>query len=308
MIISILSNHYYISVIIYGKSMKWQGISEFVAVAEEGSFTAAARKLDLSTAQVSRQISQLEARLGVKLLYRTTRTVTITQEGSVYYQHCRAVLDGLQHAEDELLNLQSKPQGTIKITATVTYGEQVILPLINEFVLDYPDVKVDAYLTNKRIDIVEEGYDLAIRIGDLKDSTLMARKLSKRSNYVCASPRYIEKYGTPHTLSELANHNCLLGTLDYWRFNLDGKEKNIKVSGSLRYNSGFGLTQAALKSIGIVQLPDYYTRRYLDNNKLIPLLETYRIPEEGIWAVYPQNRFMSPKLRVLIDYLVANIH
>ncbi|GAA4355260.1 LysR substrate-binding domain-containing protein [Kangiella marina] len=287
--------------------MRWQGVSEFVAVAEEGSFTAAADKLELSTAQVSRQISQLESRLGVKLLYRTTRTVTITQEGSVFYQHCRAVLDGLQHAENEVLNLQSKPQGKIKLTATVTYGEQVILPLINQFVHDYPDVEVEAYLTNKRVDIIEEGYDLAIRIGDLKDSTMMARKLSRRSNYVCASSDYINKFGAPHTLSELANHNCLLGTLDYWRFNVGDKEKSIKVSGSLRYNSGFGLAQAALQGIGIVQLPDYYTRTYLDSGQLVPLLEPFRIPEEGIWAVYPQNRFMSPKLRVLIDHFVANI-
>lgn len=290
-----------------GNNMKWQGVSEFVAVAEEGSFTAAAEKLDLSTAQVSRQISQLESRLGVKLLYRTTRTVTITQEGSVYYQHCRAVLDGLQHAEDEVLNLQSKPQGKIKLTATVTYGEQVILPLINQFVRDYPDVEVEAYLTNKRVDILEEGYDLAIRIGDLKDSSMMARKLSRRSNYVCASADYLDTFGTPHTLSELANHNCLLGTLDYWRFNVGEKEKNIKVSGTLRYNSGFGLAQAALQGIGMVQLPDYYTRKYLESGQLVPVLESYRIPEEGIWAVYPQNRFMSPKLRVLIDHFVANI-
>lgn len=287
--------------------MKWQGVSEFVAVAEEGSFTSAAQKLDVSTAQVSRQISQLEARLGVKLLYRTTRTVTITQEGSVYYQHCRAVLDGLQHAEDELLNLQSKPQGKIKLTATVTYGEQVILPLINDFQTLYPEVDVEAYLTNKRVDIVEDGYDLAIRIGDLKDSTLMARKLSQRSNFVCASPEYLDKYGTPHTISELSRHNCLLGTLDYWRFHVDGREKSVRVSGSLRYNSGFGLTQAALQGIGIVQLPDYYTKQYLSEGRLVPLLEAYRMAEEGIWAVYPQNRFMSPKLRVLIDHLVKNI-
>ncbi|PXF62683.1 LysR substrate-binding domain-containing protein [Kangiella spongicola] len=287
--------------------MQWQGVNEFVAVAEEGSFTAAAKKLDLSTAQVSRQISQLESRLGVKLLYRTTRTVTITQEGSIYYQHCRAVLDGLQHAEDELLNLQSKPQGKIKLTATVTYGEQIVLPLINKFVMRYPDIEVEAYLTNKRVDLVEENYDLAIRIGDLEDSTMMARKLSKRSNYVCAAPEYLHKYGTPHTISELSNHNCLLGTLDHWRFVVEGREKSVKVKGNLRYNSGFGLTQAALNGIGIVQLPDYYTQDYITQGLLVPLLESYRIPVEGIWAVYPQNRFMSPKLRVLIDFLVENI-
>lgn len=288
--------------------MEWQGISEFVAVAESESFTKASQQIKLSTAQVSRQVSQLEQRLGIKLLYRTTRKVTLTQEGKIFYQHCRAVLDGLQNAQDIVQNLQNKPKGELKISATVTYGEQVILPLVNQFIKQYPEVEVEAYLTNKQVDLVDEGYDLAIRIGDLKDSSMMARKLSKRSNYVCASPNYLRQFGTPHTLSELIRHNCLLGTLDYWRFNVEGKEKTVKVSGNVRYNSGYGLTQAALQSIGIVQLPDYYTQEYLESGELIPILEQYRIPEEGIWAVYPQNRFVSPKVRALIDFLVENIH
>lgn len=287
--------------------MKWNGVSEFVAVAECENFTRAAELLQLSTAQVSRQVSQLEKRLSVKLLYRTTRKVSLTHEGSVFYQHCRAVLDGLQGAEDAVQNLQNKPKGKLKLSTTVTYGEQVILPLVNRFVTQYPEVDVEVNLTNLRVDLVDEGFDLAIRIGDLKDSNMMARKLSKRSNYVCASPDYIEHYGTPYTLSELNKHNCLLGTLDYWRFNVEGKEKTIKVSGNLRYNSGYGLTDAALNGLGIVQLPDYYTQRHIDSGALIPMLEKFRIPEEGIWAVYPQNRFLAPKTRALIDFLVANI-
>ena len=287
--------------------MQWQGVSEFVAVAELESFTRAAEQLKLSTAQVSRQVSQLEQRLSVKLLYRTTRKVTLTDDGRVFYQDCRAVLDGLQNAEDTVQNLQNKPKGKLKMTASVTYGERVILPLVNQFIKQYSEVQVEVYLTNKRVDIVDESYDLAIRIGELKDSNLMARKLSKRSSYVCASPEYIKHYGEPHSLSELQHHNCLRGTIENWRFNIDGREKTVKVGGNIRYNSGYALTNAALQGIGIVQLPDYYTRSYIEQGKLIPVLEHYRIPEEGIWAVYPQNRFLSPKVRTLIDYLVDNI-
>ena len=154
--------------------MNWQGISEFVYVAEAESFTLAAKKLAISTAQVSRQITALENRLKVKLLYRTTRKVSLTQEGTLFYQHCRAVLDGLEQAVTAITNLQSTPQGKIKVTASVTYGEQQVLPLINDFILQHPDIQVIAQLSNQKIDLVDEGYDLAIRLGKLNDSTLMA--------------------------------------------------------------------------------------------------------------------------------------
>jgi DNA-binding transcriptional LysR family regulator len=287
--------------------MNWQGISEFVYVAEAESFTLAANKLAISTAQVSRQVTALEQRLNVKLLYRTTRKVSLTQEGSVFYQHCRAVLDGLEQAETAITSLQATPQGKIKLTASVTYGEQQILPLVNNFVSKHPDIEIIAQLSNQKIDLVDEGYDLAIRLGKLNDSTLMAKKLAKRTNFVCAAPSYLEKHGTPHTLSELNQHNCLLGTRDYWRFNEGKKDKNIRVSGSVRVNSGYGLVDAALKGLGIVQLPDYYVNEYIEQGRLITLLDHYREPDEGIWAVYPHNRQLSAKIRLLVDYLVEQL-
>jgi len=287
--------------------MQWEGISEFVYVAEAESFTKAAKKMAISTAQVSRQISALEKRLNIKLFYRTTRKVSLTEEGRIFYQHCRSVLDGLDEAERTITNLQSKPQGKIKLTASVTFGEQQILPLVNDFIKLYSDVEVSAYLSNQQIDLVQEGYDLAIRLGKLSDSTMMAKKLGKRTNYLCASPAYLDKYGCPHSLSELNNHSCLLGTLDYWHFSDDGKERNIRVTGRLRYNSGVSLVDAALKGLGIVQLPDYYVQHYLESGELVSLLDTFQEPEGGIWAVYPQNRHLSPKVRLLVDYLVEHL-
>jgi len=287
--------------------MQWEGISEFVNVAETESFTQAAKKMVISTAQVSRQVSALEKRLDTKLFYRTTRKVSLTEEGRVFYQHCRSVLDGLDEAERAITNLQSKPHGKIKLTAPITYGEQQIMPLVNDFMKIYGDVEVYANLSNQTVDLIEEGYDLAIRLGRLADSTMMAKKLGKRTNYVCASPAYLNKFGIPHSLSELNKHSCLLGTLDYWHFRDAGKEKNIRVTGRLRYNSGYSLVDASLKGLGIVQLPDYYVQHYLQNGELITLLDNYREPDEGIWAVYPHNRHLSPKIRLLVDYLSDHI-
>ena len=287
--------------------MQWEGISEFVYVAECESFTQASKQLGISTAQVSRQVGALEKRLKVKLLYRTTRKVSLTEEGRVFYQHCRAVLDGLEIAEQAVTNLQSKPQGRIKLTAPVTYGEQQLLPLVNDFMKHYPDIEVTAFLSNQKLDLIDGGYDLAIRIGKLPDSTMMAKKLSSRTNFVCAAPAYIEQYGTPQTLTDLKQHNCLLGTLDYWQFQDAAKEKKIRVTGSIRYNSGYSLMDAALKGLGIVQLPDYYVQKHLNTGALVSMLENYSEIEEGIWAIYPHNRQLSPKIRLLLEHLLTHL-
>ena len=287
--------------------MQWDGISEFVYVAENESFTLASKKMAISTAQVSRQVSALEKRLNIKLFYRTTRKVSLTEEGRIFYQHCRSVLDGLDAAERAITNLQSKPQGKIKLTAPVAYGEKQILPLVNNFIKKYSDVEVSAYLSNQQVDLVEDGYDLAIRLGKLSDSTMMAKKLGKRTNYVCASPDYLAKHGIPHSISELNKHSCLLGTLDYWNFRESGREKSVRVTGRLRYNNGYSLTDAALKGLGIVQLPDYYVEEQIKSGELVTLLDNYRAPDEGIWAVYPQNRHLSPKIRLLVDYLAEQL-
>ena len=281
----------------------WEGVSEFVAVAEAESFTKAAQRLGISTAQVSRQISALEARLATKLFHRTTRKVSTTEVGRIYYQHCRQVLDGLDEAERAITNLQSSPRGLLKITAPVTYGEMTIAPLVNDFIAMYPELEVKINLTNQKIDLIDEGYDLAIRLGQLEDSSMMAKRLSSRTQHVCASPSYLSTFGIPHSLSELDQHNCLLGTMDYWRFEENGKTRNVRVKGTVSCNSGHALVDAAIKGIGIIQLPDYYLHPYIEEGQLVPLLEQNRSPEEGIWALYPHNRHLSPKVRILLDYL-----
>jgi DNA-binding transcriptional LysR family regulator len=282
---------------------KWDGIEEFVAVIETNSFTAAAKRLALSTAHVSRHINALEERLGAKLLYRTTRKVSATEVGKVYYQHCRQLLDNLEEAELAVTQLQAAPRGQLRLTCSVAYGDRFIAPLLNEFVGQYPDLNVQMISTNQVLDIVEEGIDLAIRFGHLKESSLIARKLAPRTLYVCGSPEYFGRYGQPHTIAELAGQNCLLGTLNYWSFSVAGHPQAVKVAGNWSCNSGPALLDAALRGIGLVQLPDYYVSEPLKNGSLISVLDNYRQPESGVWAVYPPNRNLSPKVRLLIDFL-----
>ena len=287
--------------------LSWEGVSEFVAVAEAQSFTAAANSLGISTAQVSRQVGALEARLDTKLFYRTTRKVTITETGQVYYNHCRQVLDGLAEAERAITDLHQSPKGRLNLTAPVTYGENRIAPLVNDFVRRYPDLEVNLRLTNQLLDLVAESYDLAIRLGELEDSSMMAKRLASRRHYTCAAPEYLSAHGTSHTLSELDGYNCLQGTLGYWRFQEKGTTRHIRVKGNLRCNSGASLVDAALKNLGIIQLPDYYVEAELRAGRLVSVLDTYRAPDDGIWAIYPQNRHLSPKVRLLLDHLAKGL-
>ncbi len=309
-------------------SMQWQGICEFTAVAESGNFTQAAKKLLISTAQVSRQVSELEQRLNTKLFYRTTRKVTLTEEGQLFYQQCHSILEGLANAERSLTNLQSTPQGKIKISAPVTYGERHIIPLINQFLIRYPQIEIEVQLSNQRIDLIEEGFDLAIRLGQLDDSSLIAKPISSRQHFVCAAPSYIEQHGKPKNISDLKQHNCLLGSADFWLFADNNKscsknnsktssknrqevkqtDKKVRIKGSLRCNSGLGLVDAALKGIGIVQLPDYYLSKHIASGELDVLLSDFQREKEGIWALYPQNKYLASKVRLLINFLQENLN
>lgn len=281
----------------------WEGIAEFVTVAETQSFTLAAKKLRISTAHVSRQVSDLESRLATKLLHRTTRKVSITEAGTIYYQRCRQLLDDLQEAEHAVNDLHSKPTGKLKITAPITFGELIIAPLINNFIARYPDLEVELQLSNQKMDLVAEGYDLGIRQGQLEDSSMMAKRLATRTLFVCAAPAYLAAFGTPTKLTDLNQHNCLQGSLGHWRLQDNGKTRNIHINGNLRCNSGRALADAALKGLGIVQLPGEYVRGYIRKGQLLPLLEDYCAPDEGVWAIYPHNKHLLPKVRMLIDYL-----
>ncbi|WP_413699494.1 LysR substrate-binding domain-containing protein [Psychromonas sp. KJ10-10] len=285
----------------------WLGINEFVAVVDTSSFTKATKQLNTSVAQVSRKVASLEQRLSTKLLLRTTRKITVTEAGAHYFKHCQSLIEGLKQADLALSNLSQLPKGLLTVTAPITYGEQIISPLLNRFMKQYPDLKLKLILSNQTLDLIKDNIDLAVRIGYLEDSTMMAKKLSQRQLRVCASPDYIEQYGTPFSLSELQHHNCLIGSSSLWAFQDHGNERNIRIKGNITCNSGFALLDAAIKSIGLVQLPDYYVDQALKEGKLIECLTAYRPPLQKIWAMYPNNRYLSVKVSLLIAFLTDEL-
>lgn len=286
---------------------RWEGLDEFVAVAECGNFSRAAERLRLSSSHVSRQVALLEERLQARLLYRTTRRVSLTEAGKTFFARCQRLIEERDEAFLSIGDLQSAPSGLLRMTAAVAYGERFIVPLVNEFMASHPQLKLEIELTNRTLDMVQEGFDLAIRLGRLNESSLVATRLAPRAMYLCASPAYLERYGRPHTLSELGRHNCLIGTGDTWSFQQDGREFQFRPTGNWRCNSGQAVLDAALRGFGLCQLPDYYVLDLLRRGALVSLLDAHQPPNAAVWAVYPQRRYALPKVRLLIEALKAGL-
>lgn len=285
----------------------WDRIEAFVEVVRTGSFSAAARRLRVSTSHVSRQVSQLESRLDTQLLYRTTRQTRLTDAGTLYYEHCRHLFDGFREAETALNDFQSRPRGVLRLTSATTFGERFIAPLVNDFQCRHPQLEVQMHLTNRRVELIDEGYDIAIRMGVLEDSTLIARRLCERREYVVGSRAYFEQVPRPHSLAELSNHRCLVGSRDHWLFEVEGSRREVRVAGHWQANSGPAMLDAVLKGLGLAQLPDYYVEDHLQRGELVSVLDPFRHRDTAVWAVYPRHRHLSPKVRQFVDFLVAHI-
>jgi DNA-binding transcriptional LysR family regulator len=282
---------------------RWEGIDEFVAVAELGQFSAAAAQLGMSSSHISRRVAQLEERLQTRLFYRSTRQVSLTEAGHTFLQHCRRLHDGREEAMRAVQDLASEPKGLLRMTCAVAYGERFIVPLVTDYLARYPQLQVDIELTNRPLDLVNDGLDLAVRLGRLQESRLVASRLAPRRMYLCAAPGYLEHYGRPHSLSELGRHNCLVGSTDQWLMQHNGRELSVRVQGNWRCNSGQAVLDAALKGMGLCQLPDYYVLEHLRSGALVSLLEAHQPPNTAVWALYPQQRHLSPKVRGMIEHL-----
>lgn len=285
---------------------RWDGIEAFVNVVQKGSFTAAAEALGVSASHISRRISELEAQLGTPLIYRTTRTIRLSEAGEQYFEECHKLIQGFVSAEEKISQQQGEPRGQLKVTCGATFGERFIAPVLPEFLKRYPKLSIDLHLSNERVDLIREGYDLAIRLGRLEDSSLLARRLCNRTEYLCASPDYLELCGSPHTLNELNDHNCLQGSTSTWLFLDNGQRREFRVAGNWRSNSGPALLEAVKAGIGIAQLPDYYVEPLLKSGELVSLLDSYRYPLAGVWLVYPKVRQQLPRLKLLCDFLVES--
>jgi DNA-binding transcriptional LysR family regulator len=281
-----------------------EGLREFVAVVEQGGFTAAARQLNVSTSFVSRQVTRLEDQLDVRLLQRTTRKVHLTEMGQVYYERSREILDQLESLESEMADLQEKPKGLVRITAAGEYAERFIAPAVAEFVAKYPEVSVDLEVSMQVVDIVEEGFDIAIRMSPLTDSSLIARKVEQRRIMVCASPSYLNEHGRPKTPEELRTHNCLTFPDMPWRFKYPDRVQEIKVRGTWKSNNGRVLVAAARQGIGVVRFSEYYLEALVSSGELEIVLQDYEVDDAATWIIYPNRRHLPTRVRYLVEFLL----
>jgi DNA-binding transcriptional LysR family regulator len=291
-----------------GRGMSgWDGIDEFVAVADTGSFSRAAERLRVSSSHISRSVARLEDRLQARLFYRTTRKVSLTESGRAFFARCQRLIDERDEAVQAIGDLQGGGEGAVKgllrMTCATAYGEQFIVPLVNDLMERHPLLSVEIELTNRPLDLVQEGFDLAIRLGRLGDSSLVATRVAPRVMHLCAAPAYLARHGTPASLTDLAAHECLIGTADHWLFDDGGRDWLFRPRGRWRCNSGFSVLDAALRGFGLCQLPDYYVKAPIADGRLVSLLPQHIPPNTAVWAVYPQKRHAPPKVHAAIRHL-----
>lgn len=291
---------------------RWQAINAFVAVVESGSFAKAAEKLDQSVSAVSRQVAELERHLDARLLQRTTRRLSLTEAGRAFHERAVQLLADLEEAEASAGAGGVTPRGTLKVTAPITYGTRVLAPLIASFTARHDQLRVDVDLSDRMVDIVDEGFDLAVRIGDIKSPLLVARRIGTTRLVCCASPAYLQRHGTPRSPDDLARHACL--TYEYaalrhqWRFTgADGRELAVRVGGPLHANNGRMLAALAAEGAGIVCEPDFILAPELARGALVPVLPAWRLPAIPIHAAYASRRHLSAKVRAFVAFLAERL-
>lgn len=290
---------------------KYQEMRVFAAVVDAGSFVAAADALGMSKAAVSRYVSELEQRLGVRLMHRTTRRLSLTEEGEVFLARCRDILASIDASEAEISTRSDTATGVLKVSVPVSFGIEHLAPLWSEFLELHPGVSLDVQLADRVVDLVDEGFDLAVRIARLPDSSLVSRKLASTRLVLCASPDYLKRRGAPTHPSELAQHDVigysLLAAPDQWQFTGPDGVVSVKVRPRLWTNNGDTCVAAAVRASGIQLQPTFLVARELASGRLVEVLPQYRSMELGIYAVYPTRKFVLPKVRALLEFLSAKL-
>lgn len=287
-------------------------VAVFVRVVDTGSFTRAADSLEISKAAVSKSIGRLEQRLGARLLQRTTRKLTLTEAGDAFYKRGAAALAELNDAEQEISQLTHTPRGLLRVTAPVYLGSVTLAPLLREFRQRYPEVSLDLDLNDQRVDLVQERFDVAVRISSMPDSTLVSRKLTTFPMRLVASPAYLKRHGTPKVPADLRQHQCLtysvVRTPNDWRLRApNGRWVSVEVHGGIRCNNDFVLKQAALDGLGIGFFPMFFAEREIADGRLVRVLKDYEGPALSIQAVYTSRRHLPSKVRAFVDFLVEHL-
>jgi DNA-binding transcriptional LysR family regulator len=287
-------------------------LTAFIAVGETGSFTSAASKLGRDASVISRRVSQLEQRLGVRLLSRTTRHVSLTEVGAVYFGRVQAILDELAHASTEASDSASTPQGVLKISLPVTFGRQWVAPSLASFLARYPQIKIDAHFTDRIVDVIADGFDVAIRVGALNDSSLTARRIASYRNILTAAPSYLEKHGRPRSPADLKEHTCLgFPSHPYWpdwMLTKDGQRRTVRPNCPLVADNSEVILMAELDGAGISLLPDWLVGPSLRHKKLAHVLPGWTGKGDGgVYAILPPGRLVPTKTRVFVDAIAEAI-
>jgi DNA-binding transcriptional LysR family regulator len=280
----------------------------YCSVVENDSLADAARKMNVSPSVVSKHLSALEDHLGVRLLNRTTRRLSITEEGAAYYERCKQIITDVAEAEIEVSSAHTAPRGLLKITAPVTFAHRHLTPHLPKFLDMFPEVEVQVQVNDRVVDLVDEGIDLAIRISQLKDSSLIARRLAPNRRYIAATPEYLERNGTPKSVDDLKDHRLITwppgNPLNDWHFLIDGVDRIIKVKGAIAVNEGDAILTTLLAGGGLGMTQEFLAGPFVKEKKLVPLLEEIVREDNPIYAVYPSSRHLSPKVRAFVDFLV----
>jgi len=284
------------------------GMRVFTTVVDAGSFAAAADKLDLSRGMTSRYLAQIEKHLGVRLLNRTTRRLSLTEAGEDYYQRAAQVLGLVEEAEQQAARGAAEPRGTLRINAPVSFGIRHLGAALGEYLARCPQLKADLTLNDRFVDLVEEGFDVAVRIARRIDPGLVARPIARARVIACTSPAYLKKHGAPKSPADLERHNCLTyaygGPQNTWQFARKGREVSVRVRGNLHGNNGEILGRAAVAGLGIVLQPAFLVHEHLRAGKLKRVLPGWEAESVTVYAVYPSRQFLAPKVRSFVDFLV----
>jgi DNA-binding transcriptional LysR family regulator len=279
----------------------------FSAVAKNSSFSDAAKKLSISKAMASKHVQSLESSLGVRLFNRTTRKLNLTDVGNAYFDKVDAILADIDETELSISQLNSEPRGKLKIMAQPSFGAFHLFRALSIYMRKFPDVSTEIELSNRIPDLVEDGIDLAFHVGELEDSTFVARKIASARRVICASPYYLKQNGTPHMPDDLSKHNCMIYAprvaLTEWEFINKSEKKKIKVSGDIQCNDGDALRTAAIQGCGIAQLPTYMVGLDIQSGRLNALLEEYEPERLPVYAIYNHRKYLSAKIQTFIDFI-----
>ncbi|QRX84088.1 LysR substrate-binding domain-containing protein [Glaciimonas sp. PAMC28666] len=284
----------------------------FVLLAKHANLSATARELDITPPAVTKRLALLELRLGVRLVNRTTRRVSLTSEGEIYLSHATRILAEIREMDDLVASNRAAPRGLLRVNATLGFGRTTVAPLMSEFAQRYPEVEIQLQLTDRPIDLVDQGFDLAIRFGALPDTRLSARRIMSNQRFLCAAPSYLRQHGEPQTLADLSKHRCIIhrqndDAYGIWRFTRNRKTEVVKVHGALSSNDGDIVLGWALDGHGILIRSEWDLAKYLESGRLQLVLPGFTLPPADLFAYYPSRHNLSARVRTFIDFLVVKI-